>query len=190
MMPRASRAAFILGSFAISTSGAAAQECKEFGKPSYVATRIVDIGGQKISSKVFLADDKEREDLKAGDRTIVRLRVGRSMTVFDDVSKTGKSTVVGAPGPSPVKKGDPNVRDTKEKSGDTQVNTIQIKDGDKWIDLIKVTCRLDGVVLEKEFPVDLQGKPGRAKLRHSDIELKELPADTFEVPKGIKIETK
>lgn len=169
--------------------GASAQECKDFGTPSYTATRNVDIGGNKITAKVSISGENEREDVKGGDRIVTTLRMGRSVTVYDNVSKTGRSFQIQVPS-APPKLDEANQRKFIEKDGDTQTNTIQVKDGENWIDLIKVVCRSDGVLLAREFPVDLQGKPGRVKLRHSDIEVKPLPAETFVVPKGFKIDAK
>ena len=173
----------------VSSDLALAGECDEFGKPGYVATRTVAFGNNKIVSKVFSLDGKEREETRIGDRTVIQIRSGPITVRFDEESNTGvRFRMLAKPS---GKKNNPNVRTKKTKLADRQVVVIQRKVGNRWHQLIKVTCRLDGVLLAKEFPMVLPGaQPMQAKLQHSNIVLKEFSSVLFEVPKNVKIENR
>lgn len=175
--------------FSITSTGLA-NECREFGTPSYSAVRTTQIGPKTIVSKVFVIGDKEREEASFADRIVVHIRTADALTTFDEATNTGVRVKV-IPARPPVDKGDPNMRLVKSREGDSETIAIQVREGGAWNDLIKVTCRLDGVLLEREYPTVLPGaKRGRIKVVQTEIQLEALSPALLEVPKHVKIKDK
>jgi hypothetical protein len=172
-------------SLVLAGTAAAANECREFGGPSYSATRTADILGKTITSKVYVSGDREREEMTDGGKTIIRIREPKGMTAFDETSKSG----IFIPAPAMPKKSekDPNTRVEKEKRGDTHAITIQRKKGEGWVDVVGVVCRSDGVLVERTFPVVDKGKHGQGVVRHTNIQLEPIGPERFEVPADVKI---
>jgi hypothetical protein len=172
-------------SLALAGSAAAANECREFGSPSYSATRTADILGKTITSKVYVSGDREREEMTDGGKTIIRIREPKGMTAFDEISKSG----IFIPAPAMTKKSekDPNTRIEKEKRGDTHAVIIQRKKGEGWIDVVSVVCRPDGVLVERTFPIAAKDKEGRGVVRHTNITIEQQSPDLFKVPADVSI---
>ena len=56
--------------------------------------------------------------------------------------------------------------------------------------MLRFVCRPDGVLVEREFPMEFNGKVVRARSRLSDIELKEVPDAVFAVPANVRIDVR
>jgi len=170
-------------------SAADAQECREFGTPSYQATREIEMMGKTVTSKVYIAGDREREEVEQSGRTMIRIRDPQGTVAFDETSKSG----VRMPAPSvpkQVSEKDPNVRVQKDRKGDVHTTTIQRKQGEAWVDFITVVCRTDGVLLERSFPAIIDGKPGRSVTRHTDIKIEPVGPELFQVPSHVNIKSR
>jgi hypothetical protein len=167
--------------------------CEKFGKPSFTALRNTKIpGGPTIEATVYVTPDKQREDTRTPTGLTTRIVTSDRVIIFDAAKKSGVSFA--APRMSPdapkIKKDDPTVRLLDEKVAENMVVRLQTKRGEAWVDMLRVVCRADGVELERQFPLEIQGKVLQATSQTSQVEIKDIPAATFEVPAGIKIEAR
>lgn len=176
---------------AAATSGATPAEanlCKEFGLPSYTATRTITFPDKTITAKVFVSGDRFREEIPEGSRTIIRMGDMVKSYTYDEVSKRG--IVVPAPalqkGEMPDKN-DPNTRVSRTKTDTEQTVTIEKKKGEDWALVLKVVCRLDGVLLEQVFSVPMKDKEVMATLKQTDIVQGPIAEDVFKIPNHITL---
>ena len=165
--------------------------CEKLGKPSFTATRTVELPGRTMTAKVYVKADKEREDTTSPDGVTVRIMTPERVIIFNPAKNSGVSIPQVRPDPAKApKKDDPNIRLVEERNGDNSISKLQAKQGDVWVDMLRFVCRPDGVLVEREFPMEFNGKVVRARSRLSDIELKEVPEDVFAVPSTVKIDVR
>lgn len=177
------------GGSAAQAQSAVVDLCKAQGSPSYTAIRTVVTGDKTIKSRVYIAKGMEREDTKFGDEMTVRISLPDKVVIFNPDKKTGVAFNVptARPGNPPPKPDDKNFRKQTSQSGDEHTTSLQTRQNETWVDMIKVVCRTDGVVLRREFPVELKGKLVRAVVAHSEIEVRALEPSIFEAPKDVQL---
>lgn len=165
--------------------------CEKLGKPSFTATRTVEMPGRTITAKVYVKADREREETTTPDGVTVRITSPERVIIYNPAKNTGVAIPQLKPDPAKApKKDDANIRIVDEKSGENSISKLQTKQGATWVDMLRFVCRPDGVMLEREFPMQLDGKVARAKSRLSDIELKDIPDAMFEVPASVRIDVR
>ena len=167
------------------------RECVEFGTPSFTATRELDTGKDKFSSKIFVSGERQREETVIGKGVNVRILKDGTVTIFDTVKKTGirlPQRPAEAGGPAQVSESERRV--TREQKGDITRIITQRKRGDDWLVALVVDCRSDGVLMGSTFPAP--GPDGQLlyqSFRHVDITVGPVDEALFEVPADIKLTT-
>lgn len=193
-MPRAiSLGAMALLALTVAVNTAHADECREFGEPSYVATRTITHPGVQIVTRIMSRSGLEREESRQAGSSFVRIVTPEAVFIFDEAKKTGMRL---PPLPSPPARAkstgaaQPGVKIDKDVDGELQTVTIRQKVGDSWQPVLKVACRKDGVLVSREFPMLLpDGKWVAARLSHTDIVVGPQADALFQVPADIKLTT-
>jgi hypothetical protein len=171
----------------VGVTPATAQDCNRFGKPSFEAVRTVQIGERTLTGRAFVTPDREREELVDGAKTMVRITDPTGVTLFDPAAKSGVFIPKPpAPAQAPAK-GDTNTRLAEAVEGDRHIVTISSKGPNGWIDVVRVVCRADGVMMERDIPTVVNKVTHTAKMRHSDVVIKPLDPTLFKAPDDIKL---
>jgi hypothetical protein len=180
----------VAGALCVSTlsPASASPECKELGTQSYQATRTVDVNGRVMSGTVFISGENERDETTAPDgKPIIHIKNAQRVITYSLQTMAGIIVPL-PPGRQPTPtKSDATTQVERKIEGDLQTTIIKKRIGDAWVQVYRSVCRKDGVLLERDFPVPIGDKMGTAKMRHTAIEVKALPSETFVVPAGVKV---
>ena len=167
---------------------ASIRPCQSIGMPSYTARRIVDMGRIVITSRVYVAGMKEREELRRAGQLLVVLRDGKTETSWNPATRKGFRIMMRPPKMPPRDKARPRIRAITLNKDDRILKVVQERFNGRWLEILRITCRKDGVLLGKRFFARLpNGQAVQVKMHQEDIEVKELPDSLFRVPADVTI---
>jgi hypothetical protein len=169
-----------------SSQATASPECKDYGQATYQATRTVDIGGKLQTGTVYVSGDSERDETTGPDgKPAIHIKTPQRIVTFSPTGKTG--IILPVPPRREPPKADASTQIERTTAGDTHILIVKKKIGDAWVQVYRSVCRKDGVLLERDFPVPSGEKMITAKMRHTAIEVRDVPADRFVVPADVKL---